>query len=198
MRLATLGLVLVLATAPVAAQDGRTFPERLPLDTPESTVRALVEAFEGKDFFAAYFMLSGEARKDFLNQYYLLDLRPYFELGGDIFIPGSILAQEADSPPDWVFDEIGQDGALIFDNLLWNADRNGQMPFSLAGATISDTTQDGPDRVVVTVALTGPPQTLEIELETSPGGDWKVDRIAWSGSRPELRPWGLPETKAKP
>lgn len=198
MRLATLGLVLVLATAPAAAQDGRTFPERLPLDTPESTVGAFIEAFESRDFFAAYYMLSGEARKDFLNQYYLLDLSPYFELGGDVFIPGSILALESESPPEWVFDDIGQDGALIFDNLLWNAERNGQMPFSLAGARIDDTTGDGPGRVVVTVTLEGPPQTLEIELETSPGGDWKVERIGWSGSRPELRPWGLPEAKTKP
>lgn len=197
MRLAALGLLVVLSAVPVSGQDGRTFVERLPLDAPQSTVGAFVAAFEARDYFSAYYMLSAEARGDYLNHYYLLDLRAYFDLPADGFIDGSLFSAETEGVPKAMLDEIVHDPALTFDNLTFHATANGQMPFSLDGAVMGAVTTDGADRARVEVALTGPPDTVEFSLVRVFAENWRVDRISWSGSDPDTRPWGLPEAKSK-
>lgn len=197
MRLAALGLILVFAAAPAVAQEGRTFPERLPLDTPQSTASAFVAAFEAGDYFAAYYMLSSEARGAYLGQYYLLDMGRYFHLGDSPFIEGSILSGDLERVPEEMLDEFVNDPALTFDNITFHAAANGQMPFSLDGAVVGAVTPDGEDRATVAVALAGPPEELEFQMLRAHSGDWKVDRITWPGSSVEMRPWGLPEPKIK-
>src|SRR5690606_28019733 len=90
MRFVVLGLLVIAGLNPATAQEGRTFVERLELDTPEEAVQSFIDAFAAKDFLAAYFMLTPPARNQFTNTYYSFNVASYFNTEGTGWIAGSV------------------------------------------------------------------------------------------------------------
>jgi hypothetical protein len=195
MRIVAATLALIIATSPLMADEGRTFVDRLPLDTPESTVTAFIEAFATKDYATAYYMMSPEAKHTFIDSYYAFTVGRYFKADEDGMIKGSIYSDMADME-EGLFEEVSDDTALIFDNIVFNADANGQMPFRIADATIGTVEKTGDDAALVTLEG-AKPASLRLEAVLLFNGDWRIDRIFWDGSDPELRPWGLGQGKVK-
>ena len=194
MRLALAGLAL-LAVTPLAADEGRTFVDRLPLDTPQGAVTGFIEAFNAKDFATAYYMLSPEAKQTFVDSYYAYNSARYFNVGDSSFIEGSLLS-EADISDDELA-EVGSDTALIFDNLVFHAEENGELPFDFtnAKATLVEDTGDAKEAVVTIEG--GKPTPLRVDAILLYNGDWRIDRIHWAGSDAELKPWGVGHGKVK-
>ena len=195
MRAMVTGLALLLSTAGLSAQEGRTLVERLSLDTPESAVGAFIEAFGREDYFAAYYMLSPEAKKAFAEGYYTYNLGRLIVTGDTSFVPGSVFS--ADELPEAMLTDLSYDLALIFDNIVHNATTNGQMPFSLAEARIMSTSEVSDEAVVVAVDAPEVSSRMRFETILAYDDQWRIDRIAWDGSDPEERPWGISEDKGK-
>lgn len=195
MRLAAAALALMIATAPLAAQEGRTFVDRLPLGTPESAVTAFIDAFNAKDFATAYYMMSPEAKRTFIDSYYAYTVGRYFSAQGEGYVEGSIFSDTSDVS-DGLFAEVADDTALIFDNLVFHAEANGQLPFTLANAGIDSIEMAGDD--AAEVSITGAePATLRLEMVQIYNGSWRVDQIRWAGSSAEIKPWGFGSGKTK-
>jgi hypothetical protein len=195
MRLALAGFALVLATAPLMAQEGRTFIDRLPLDTPQEAVSAFIEAFNAKDYALAYYMMTPEARQTFVDSYYAYNAGRYFKLDDTGFVAGSLLSESDISEGELA--EVGSDTALIFDNIVFHADQNGEMPFSLAGAKAVQVEDGDSDTQATVVIEGGEPARILIDAVLLYNGDWRIDRIHWAGSDAAQKPWGLTTGKVK-
>ena len=194
MRIAAAGLLLALSAMPLAAQEGRTLIERLPLDTPESAVAAFIEAFKTKDFLSAYYMMSPEAKRAFVDRYYEFN-SAQFLVGNVSAVPDSILG-DFDKRPEGVLEEVGFDSAQIFDNIMFHAEARDLLPFDLTSASVSEVA--GASEGSVMVAIEGAkPATLQIETVIIYTGDWRIDRISWQGSMPDAKPWGVQPAKTK-
>jgi hypothetical protein len=195
MRLALAGLVLLLATGLAGAQEGRTFIDRLPLETPQSAAEAFISAFNAKDYALAYYMMTPEARQTFVDSYYAYNAGRYFKLDDTGFVAGSLLSDSDISEGELA--EVGSDTALIFDNLVFHADQNGEMPFSLGNAKAA-LVEDGDSNTQATVVIEGgEPARILIDAVLLYNGDWRIDRIHWAGSDPAQKPWGLTTGKVK-
>ncbi len=195
MRSMITGLALLISTVGLAAQEGRTFVERLALDTPESAVGAFIEAFGAEDYLAAYYMLSPEAKKRFAEHYYMFNVSTYVTTADTAMVPGSIFSM--DELPEQMLGDLSYDLALIFDNIVLNATANGQMPFSLAEASVMSTSEAGDGAVIVAVNAPGVASRMRFETQLAYDGAWRIDRITWDGSDPEERPWGIGAVKEK-
>ena len=194
MRFAAAALTTMLLCAPAMAQDGRTFVDRLPMDTPQATAQAFIEAFNTKDFATAYYMLSPEAKRTFIDSFYAYSAGRYFNVGETGMVAGSLLSDAAISEDELA--EVGDDTALIFDNLVFHAQANGEMPFSLANAAPAQVEETGETTAVITVEG-GEPAKIEMDAILLYNGDWRIDRIHWPGSDRTLKPWGLTTGKVK-
>lgn len=194
MRFLAATLATIILCVPAMGQEGRTFVERLPMDTPQETAKAFIEAFNAKDFATAYYMLSPEAKRTFVDSYYAYTAGRYFNVGESGMVDGSLLSDATLSDDELA--EVGDDTALIFDNLVFHADANGEMPFSLANAAPALVEPTGEKTALITVEG-GQPATILMDAELLYNGDWRIDRIHWAGSDSSLKPWGLSTGKVK-
>lgn len=194
MRIFAAAFALLIATVPLAAQEGRTFVDRLALDTPQGTAKAFIEAFNAKDFATAYYMLSPEAKRNFIDSYYAYTAGRYFNVGAPGVIEGSLLSDSTISDDELA--EVGDDTALIFDNLVFHAEANGELPFDLTNAAPSLVEPTGDTTALITVEG-GTPAKLLMDAVLLYNGDWRIDRIHWTGSDASLKPWGLTTGKVK-
>ncbi len=190
MRAMATGLaVLLSATIGLMAQESRTFVQRLALDTPSNAVTAFIDAFSAEDFLAAYYMLSPEAKKAFAQSYYAFNVARFVVTGDTNLVPGSIFS--TDELPEAMLTDLSNDVALIFDNIVHNAAANGQMPFSLAEASVMNTAKASDGAVIVAVNAPQMSSPMRFETILAYDGQWRIDRITWDGSDPEERPWGI-------
>ncbi|KKB81165.1 hypothetical protein VW35_03170 [Devosia soli] len=195
MRIVFAALAAVILAAPAMAQDGRTFVDRLPLDTPQGAATAFLDAFNAEDYAAAYYMLSPEAKQTFVDSYYTYTAGRYFTVGEGAFIEGSLMS-EADIADEEIA-EVGSDTALIFDNLVFHAHENGEMPFDLTDAKVASVEETGDENKAVVIVEGGKPSPIRIEAVHLYNGDWRIDRIHWAGSDAALKPWGPGHGKVK-
>lgn len=193
MRFVAAILTAALFCIPAQADEGRTFVDRLPMETPQSTAKTFIEAFNARDFATAYYLLSPEAKRTFIDSYYAYTAGRYFTVGETGAVEGSLLS---DTISNEEMDEVGDDTALIFDNLVFNAEANGEMPFSLANAAPAKVEETGEKTALITVEG-GQPQVIEMDAILLYNGDWRIDRIHWAGSDRTLKPWGLTTGKVK-
>lgn len=195
MRLAIAGLSLVLFAMPAMADEGRTFVERLPLETPQAAVTGFIEAFNARDFATAYYMLSPEAKQTFIDSYYAYNSARYFNTDGSGFIAGSLMSDTEISDDELA--EVGSDTALIFDNILFHAAQNGELPFDLSDAKVTLVEDTGDAEKAVVTVEGAEPTPLRVDAILLYNGDWRIDRIHWTGSDNALKPWGVTQGKVK-
>jgi hypothetical protein len=195
MRFVFAGLTLALLSMPASAQDGRTFVDRLSLDTPQGAAMEFVSAFKAKDFATAYFTLSPQAKRSFIDTYYDFNAGRYFNLEGTGFIDGSLMSEAELGEGE--LEELQSDGALIFDNLVFHAQRNGELPFDLTDADVTMVEDIGRDDAALVTVEGGVPQIIKMDAILLYNGDWRIDRIYWNGWDGQLKPWGAGTLKTK-
>ena len=94
-----------------------------------------------------------------------------------------------DTPSDLVTD-VTPDGALIFDDLMIAAERQGVLPFDLRQAGLPSATIDEADQGRYLVSTGGRPAVVIISTIRLSNGDWRIERVVWAASDPYARPWG--------
>lgn len=189
-------LVTLLLATPVAQAakikvEGRTMVERLDRSAPEATAKTFLDAYAGSDYFAAYYMLSVDARLGFSNAVGSFNLGTLLPGAVASNLPGSRVWDNTRSS-DALTAEILADPALAFDDLMQAGEANGMLPFFLGTAAIGAPTALVDGALVVPVQNTGgQPETLELHLIIMPDASWRIDRISWDGSDAQARPWGV-------
>lgn len=190
--LSATALALALVAAPVAAQDRDAAPgARTPIaaidaSTPEAAAEAFIEAHRRGDYFTAWYLLSPAAKRGFLTAVQYLNTRKLFPAVEGFQIPGSVFFAEERSD---LIDDLMVDPALLFDDLMYAAERQDLLPFTFGpDAEITAVgTRDEPASLAMRTG--GEPPLLGLELVRMSTGDWRLDRVHWAGSGTDARPW---------
>ena len=171
-----------------APTTSRTFVESLDMSSGRAVVDEFIAAYAASDYLAAYYLLSPNAKMDFLtavNEYKPAKLFPRLDtyaLAGSVFATG-------DREQDMLTD-VTPDGAMMFDNLMIAAERQDVLPFDLRNAGTPSATIDQADQGRYMVSAQGDPAVVLISTIRLSNGDWRVERVVWAASDPSARPWG--------
>lgn len=179
------------ATAPAGeAASQRTFVEALDVASPESTLQTLFDAYAKADYFTVHYLLSAEAKTGFRNLASVhLSFEPLFPDFEGMIIPGSKLS---DSEGVDMRNEVLNDTALYFDDVMLAADRAGFLPFTFGPTVKILRVETEDDAAVAEIATDSDPANVSVRLVRLSSGDWRIDAISWEGSMTDARPWGVP------
>ncbi|QEI05802.1 hypothetical protein FXN63_08030 [Pigmentiphaga aceris] len=188
-------LAMAADTNPAAA---RMYVQTLDMRSPQATADTFLKAFGRSDYFAVHKLLSPDAQRGFAEAIFTFDpqqLLPRMEttrLAGSLYFSNKRAEDVL---------EIGTDPSLLFDDILYAAQRTYILPFTFgAKAKVGKVDIRGK---AATVALTtdGQPAELTLQMLQLASGRWKIDRIVWPGASTEAQPWGAPKetvTEAQP
>jgi len=171
-----------------APTTSRTFVEGLDMSSGLAVVEEFIAAYAESDYLAAYYLLSPNAKMDFLkavNEYNQATLFPRLNGSapeGSIFALGG---KEQDMLTD-----VTPDAAMMFDDLMIAAERQGVLPFDLRNAGVPSATIDRADQGRYMVSTQGDPGVVLISTIRLSNNDWRVERVVWAASDPAARPWG--------
>lgn len=186
-----------LKPAEAPAGTPRTFYDALDMSTPDTTVRAFMDAWSHGDYFATYHLLSPGAEWDAMGAIEGLrmeQLIPGFRLHDLDMSPllrGTERSREEIARGVAPINEYNFDNARQFDTLLVGAAVLKKLPFAITAATQAEPAKiDG--NQATTVLRTPDAPALSVALVKLPSERWKVQQIQWEGSSDTLRPWGAP------
>ena len=86
--------------------------------------------------------------------------------------------------------DVTPDAAMMFDDLMIAAERQGVLPFDLRNAGVPSATIDRADQGRYMVSTQGDPGVVLISTIRLSNNDWRVERVVWAASDPAARPWG--------
>lgn len=194
--LLSLALLAGLLLTPALAQkqkglDGRTQIDRQDDATPEAAIKRFLEAFAQSDYVAAYFLLSPRAKEGFMVASTTFNLQRMFPGSDGASIPGSYFDNNANVPDDLVEDVL-TNPALLFDNLVYAAERHGMLPIRVGEISLGAPTMGEGIMMYPVTNDGGVPAIFSVEVMILSNGRWRIDRIAWDQSEADVRPWGVP------
>jgi hypothetical protein len=200
MLLVTVPFLLLLAL-PATAQEGqgktksppaplesRTFVESLDMSSGLAVTEEFIAAYAASDYLAVYYLLSPNAKMDFVKTVNQLNIARLFPRL-DSTAPAGSVYDTAPMEQDMVSD-VTPDGAMMFDDLMMAAERQGVLPFDLRTAGVPSATIDQADQGRYMVATQADPGYVLISTIRLSNGDWRVERVVWAASDPAARPWG--------
>ncbi|WEK03421.1 MAG: hypothetical protein P0Y65_14620 [Candidatus Devosia phytovorans] len=181
--LSALLLSLTLATTPAMAQSDsgapRTLLEAMDVSHPEATASAFVAAYSKSDYFAAAHLLTFDAKTGFQSAMMSREgVKLLFPRS-----PGTVGAAAVHTLDGPFMTEQTLDFAVFFDDVLYQAEITGVLPFKIR--------QDA--EVTMTKSKAGAVATIDdgitLHLVQTRPGRWLVDRIELSPAGQGGRPW---------
>jgi hypothetical protein len=172
-----------------APQSPRIYLETLDMKSPEATATGFLKAYARSDYFAVHQMLSPTARDGFMEGifgYGDVKLIPRMK----DTLPGSALFDRKDDSM-----EVINDGSLSFDDVLFAAQKNDILPFTIGPAARLGKVDTRGKTSTVAIVTDGKPTSMEMELRHLPSGRWKVEQVRWEGSSATTKPWGAAHQK---
>lgn len=198
-------LVVCLLAAAVAGcgqttpePQGRTYYDRLNLDSPTAAVETFVEAFQREDFMTVYLVFDYWAQREinqhvsYLRMEYLVDMdalqdTDLFRLGAEHNI------------------HI-EDGWSLFDQLMLSSGQQNALLIDLRGETTIGEARDAPDdagpqlddEAVETVDVLATVEGIEGEVifrttQSPVNDDWRVHQVIVPNGNVEIIPWSVPD-----
>jgi hypothetical protein len=166
----------------------RTYVDTLDAKTPEAGATTFVKAFARADFFGVHQMLSPSAQRGFAEGLYSYDEVKLLPRLKDDVLPGSVLFNRKED-----LSELLNDPGLLFDDVMFAAQRQKILPFTLGPTAHLGKVDTKGKAASVAVVTDGKPAAVTLQMALLPSGRWKVDRVVWTGSSSENRPWGAKE-----
>ncbi len=197
-------LVFLLAAAVAACgqatpePQGRTYYDRLNLDSPTSAVETFVNAFQREDFMTVYLVF------DYWAQHEIY--RNIIALGMEYLIDMDALQNTDLFRLDAEHSTHIEDGWFLFDQLMLAGSQQNGLLIDLRGETTIGETQDAPDdagpqldgETVETVDVLTTVEGIEGDVifrttQSPVNDDWRVHQVIVSGGNVERIPWSVPD-----
>ena len=161
---------------------GRTYYDRLALDTPATAAATFAAAYADGDFYTVWLILARDAQQAVQTAIMTFDLAPLLALTGRE--PREFLEQTVPSLDQW--EQYGDIGWL-FDHVMELGAQGGLLPFEVAPGTTPMPAGDDPPRFNL-AARSGP---VRLTLVRSPARRWRVLSAVNEGRDGAKLPWGL-------
>lgn len=185
------GLIVVAGALPALGQ-GYRYIDDFDYSSPEAVAEQFTDHLGRADFLSAYYLLSPQAKDAFHTAIASGRMGTMFPGLEQFEYPGLVGTRDA---PRILTEDLAEDLARLFDDMLAGATQDGQMPFSFAGGAV-EVTMETPEGAEA--AIDGATDGLRLGLTQTEWGEWRVDGIAWGDGTLQTG-WSVsPEAEALP
>ena len=161
---------------------GRTYYDRLALDTPATAAATFAAAYADRDFYTVWLILARDAQEAVQHAIVTFDVAPFLALTAKQSL--EFISQAM--PPLDQWEQYGDIGWL-FDHVMDLGAKQGMLPFELSAGTAAVPAGDDPPRFTL-AARSGP---VRLTLVPSPSRRWRVLSAVTEGRDGAKLPWGL-------
>ncbi|GEM49861.1 hypothetical protein [Deinococcus cellulosilyticus] len=166
------------------SQKARTYYDGLDFSTPQKTTSLFLQAYQKSDYLTVFYCLSPRAQQAWASHLMAFDFTQILRGSGtDIVKASGIL----DAPEE---SEVMLDLSLQFDRVMLAAEQLQGLPFQLKASNIQNSKVQGTTATLQAQNAVVPRQ-LTFKLTRLKNARWKIDQVLFSGSRPNVLPWGV-------
>ena len=172
--------------------NARTYYESLDLDTPESTARTFINAFQRFDFPTVFMILSSESQSDW-GWTFVVNRSQLFRDNIVPFLDEEYMATNINSEQYWSLNM--HETEVAFELFMMAAKEAHKLWIDLSGevsiiGSEKSQTLEGEDAVDVTCMVEGfeEPVIVRIVRDTT-NDDWRVFQVIAPGGNEEITPW---------